>query len=100
MILCNFFIPLLQEETEWQHFLRQCLELIAKVAEIITPETFQILVSLLLFSVYSFGLLALFSNASSEVSDELVHACSGLCSLITSMEVEEVSNHILDLLSH
>lgn len=31
------------EETEWQHFLRQCLELIARVAEILTAETFQIL---------------------------------------------------------
>ncbi|WAQ95777.1 XPO6-like protein, partial [Mya arenaria] len=31
------------EETEWQHFLRHCLELIARVAEILTAETFQIL---------------------------------------------------------
>ncbi|KAK3591325.1 hypothetical protein CHS0354_028435 [Potamilus streckersoni] len=31
------------EETEWQHFLRQCLEVIAKLAEIVTAETFQIL---------------------------------------------------------
>ncbi|XP_052267006.1 exportin-6-like [Dreissena polymorpha] len=31
------------EETEWQHFLRHCLELVAKVAEILTAETFQIL---------------------------------------------------------
>ncbi|KAL5018253.1 hypothetical protein ScPMuIL_003975 [Solemya velum] len=28
-------------ETEWQHFLRQCLEVIAKVAEIVTAEIFQ-----------------------------------------------------------
>ncbi|XP_064637974.1 exportin-6-like isoform X2 [Lineus longissimus] len=30
-------------ETEWQHFLRQCLELIAKVAELMPTETFRIL---------------------------------------------------------
>lgn len=30
-------------ETEWQHFLRQCLEIVAKVAELMPEETFQIL---------------------------------------------------------
>ncbi|XP_071106408.1 exportin-6-like [Haliotis cracherodii] len=30
-------------ETEWQHFLRQCLEVIAKVAELLTAETFQLI---------------------------------------------------------
>lgn len=30
-------------ETEWQHFLRQCLEVIAKVSEILTGETFHLL---------------------------------------------------------
>ncbi|KAK7112089.1 exportin-6-like [Littorina saxatilis] len=30
-------------ETEWQHFLRQCLEVVAKVAELITAETFQLI---------------------------------------------------------
>ena len=36
-----------QSETEWQHFLRQCLEVVAKVAELITAETFQLIVSVL-----------------------------------------------------
>ena len=35
-----------QSETEWQHFLRQCLEVVAKVAELTTAETFQAIVSL------------------------------------------------------
>ena len=35
-----------QSETEWQHFLRQCLEVVAKVAELTTAETFQTIVSL------------------------------------------------------
>ncbi|XP_036369999.1 exportin-6-like isoform X2 [Octopus sinensis] len=30
-------------ETEWQHYLRQCLEVIAKVGEILSQETFQLL---------------------------------------------------------
>ncbi|XP_076441128.1 exportin-6-like [Babylonia areolata] len=30
-------------ETEWQHFLRQSLEVVAKVAELITAETFQLI---------------------------------------------------------
>ncbi|PIK40064.1 putative exportin-6 [Apostichopus japonicus] len=31
------------EETEWQHFLRQCLEIIAKIAELLPTEAFGIL---------------------------------------------------------
>ncbi|KAK7002625.1 Exportin-6 [Biomphalaria glabrata] len=30
------------EETEWQHYLRQNLEVVAKVAELLTPEVFQL----------------------------------------------------------
>lgn len=30
-------------ETEWQHFLRQCLEVIAKVAELMTADTFKLI---------------------------------------------------------
>ncbi|PVD37542.1 hypothetical protein C0Q70_00136 [Pomacea canaliculata] len=30
-------------ETEWQHFLCQCLEVVAKVAELFTAETFQLI---------------------------------------------------------
>ncbi|CAL1529210.1 unnamed protein product [Lymnaea stagnalis] len=30
------------DETEWQHFLRQNLEVVAKVAELMTPEVFQL----------------------------------------------------------
>ncbi|CAG5121677.1 unnamed protein product, partial [Candidula unifasciata] len=30
------------EKTEWQHFLRQNLEVVAKVAELMTPEVFQL----------------------------------------------------------
>ena len=36
--------PSFQSETEWQQFLRQSLEVVAKVAEMLTAETFQLLV--------------------------------------------------------
>ena len=43
MIVIDLF--LYQSETEWQQFLRQSLEVVAKVAEMLTAETFQLLVS-------------------------------------------------------
>ncbi len=35
----------LQSETEWQHYLRQCLETIAKIAELMPEEVFRVVVS-------------------------------------------------------
>ena len=35
---------LLQDETEWQSFLRQCLEFVGKVAELFPEEAFQMIV--------------------------------------------------------
>ncbi|ELU04218.1 hypothetical protein CAPTEDRAFT_106002, partial [Capitella teleta] len=32
-------------ETEWQHFLRQCLETVAKVSDLLPSETFRLVVS-------------------------------------------------------
>ena len=42
-------IFVLQSETEWQCFLRQCLEIVAKIAELFPTVTFQLLVSFLVF---------------------------------------------------
>jgi hypothetical protein len=39
------FFFFFQSETEWQHFLRQSLEVVAKVAELITADTFDHIVS-------------------------------------------------------
>ena len=46
LILCvSYCCCCVQSETEWQHFLCQCLEVVAKVAELTTAETFQAIVS-------------------------------------------------------
>ena len=43
---------LFQSETEWQHFLRECLETIAKVAELLPEDTLQMLVGAALYTKY------------------------------------------------
>lgn len=40
-----FIIIIFQNETEWQHFLKECIEIIAMVAEIIPIAIFNLVVS-------------------------------------------------------
>ena len=39
----NIFL-FVQSETEWQHYLRQSLEVVAKVAELLPTQAFRLLV--------------------------------------------------------
>jgi hypothetical protein len=34
-----------QEQTEWQMYLRQCIEIVAKIAELVPMETYDLVVS-------------------------------------------------------
>ena len=48
MCVCVWRPPLeLQNETEWQSFLRQCLEFVGKVSELFPAEAFQLILPLL-----------------------------------------------------
>ena len=43
--MLHITLCLFQNETEWQSFLRQCLEFVGKVAELFPHETFHLIVS-------------------------------------------------------
>lgn len=45
------FVCFLQEQTEWQHYLRQCIEIVAKVAELAPMETYSLMVSEFILSL-------------------------------------------------
>jgi hypothetical protein len=49
--LYNIFHCFLQEQTEWQLYLRQCIEIVAKVAELAPMETYSLVVSELILSL-------------------------------------------------
>uniref|UniRef100_A0A2C9JQK7 Exportin-1/Importin-beta-like domain-containing protein n=1 Tax=Biomphalaria glabrata TaxID=6526 RepID=A0A2C9JQK7_BIOGL len=58
------------EETEWQHYLRQNLEVVAKVAELLTPEVFQLVVSRLHFCIYLKKYSSFMCNSMEEITVE------------------------------
>lgn len=51
-------LVLFQSETEWQRFQRHCLEIVAKLAELLPGETFSLLVMIDLMCVSFLNVLA------------------------------------------